>query len=358
MKIEFHILQESTFLIHTIMSSQTYHRGSKACKSNSLIEFQASNKWGVTPSVYKFIIPAFLFSVLVICGCEVDPIRITPDQIEEGSWMTYSPIRWTHDGDPYYSDYCIVYSDGAEYGLKQDIGQFADMKFSEIVHLFNFNELTDFRYPPGYNKIDVYINMFHEENIAAAYWGSIFITLRSAHVDLNRYDYLFKHELTHAFEFLIEGTVNLGTDVWFKEGIAIYCGGGLNGITDVNDLENWISRNAEVPGLGNPIRIHVWEDFPPDADITAYYYTVFDLTMRYFLDPDGLGKSTEDVLKLFYDIRNGMLFKDAFQNNFDISMARLEIDYYDRMRSYLGQMALNEWERKIDHTNGIRTKIP
>ena len=129
--------------------------------------------------------------------------------------------------------------------------------------------------------------------------------------------------------------MNLGTDVWFREGIAIYGGGGLNGITDIEDLERWIAQNVNDPDRGNPICIHRWEDFPPGADITGYYYNVFDLTVRYLLDPAGLGKSVQDFLNLFYDIRNGALFPEAFQNNFGISMTQFEIDYYDMMRAYL-----------------------
>jgi len=203
------------------------------------------------------------------------------------------------------------------------------------MQMFDFENIVDFRYPPGYDKIDVYINRYHEESIAAAYWGSVFITIRSADVDINRYNYLFRHELTHAFEFLIEGTVNLGTDVWFREGIAIYGGGARNGITSVDDLDRWIAQNADDPKEGNPIQVHAWEDFPPGADISGYYSNVFDLTMRYFLDPDGLGLSIQNVLNLFYDVRNGMIFPAAFQNNFGLNLYEFENDYYNLMRIYL-----------------------
>jgi hypothetical protein len=284
------------------------------------------------PLLVYLLIPFFLG----ILSCREDPTNITPAPIEEGSWVTYSPYDWSHDGEPFSSNHCIVYSDGANYPLKRDAGAFADEKFELILNMFNFQNLQDLRYPPGYNKIDVYINMNHEESIAAAYWGSIFITMRSQQVDWDRYAYLFRHELTHAFEFLIEGTVNLGTDVWFREGIAIYCGGQLNGITDIDDLERWIAQNSNDPARGNPIRIHRWDDFPAGADITGYYYNVFDLTMRYFLDPNGLGKSTQDVLNLFYDIRNGILFPEALQNNFGLILTQFETDYYDLMRTYLG----------------------
>ena len=277
---------------------------------------------------------------LLLFSCEDEPVNIDSNQteVDEGSWVTYSPYKWSHDGEPYPSVHCIVYSDGASYEMKKAVGEFADEKFIEILDMFDFQESEDFRYPPGNEKIDVYINRFHEKTFAAAYWGSVFFTIRSSSFDQNRYAYLFRHELTHAFEFLIEGTVNLGTDVWFREGIAIYCGGGLHGITDVDDLEEWITQNSDFPGVGNPIRIHKWDDFPEGSDINGFYYYVFDLTMRYLLDPKGLGKSLQDVLNLFYDIRSGILFPDAFQNNFGISLVDFEVEYYDYMRTYLNNL--------------------
>ncbi|MFX1355234.1 MAG: hypothetical protein ACFFGP_14870, partial [Promethearchaeota archaeon] len=280
----------------------------------------------------------FFITFIIILGlfsCQNDPVNSVPDQVPEGSWMTYSPLKWTHDGKPYHANYCIVYSDGASYQTKEKVGLFADEKFTQILNLFNFQEMDDLRYPPGYDKVDVYINRYHEENIAAAYWGSIFITIRSEDENINRYNYLFRHELTHVFQFLVEGKVNLSTEVWFTEGIAIYGGGGLGGITDIEDLEQWISSNSTDPNQGNPICIQVWDDFPPGADITGYYYNVFDLTMRYFLDPIGLNKSIEDVLQLFYDLRNDVTFPVAFQSNFGLDLETLEKEYYDRMRAYL-----------------------
>jgi hypothetical protein len=269
-------------------------------------------------------------------SCEEDHDNTAQDQIpQEPSWMKYSPLDWSHDGEPFVSTYCIVYSDGASYEMKNEVGSFVDDKFLEILGLFNFRDMEDLRFPPGYDKIDIYINMHHEESIAYAYWGSIFMTMRSSNINWSIYDYLFKHELTHVFEFLIEGNVNLGTDIWFSEGIAIYNGGGLNGIENITDLNNWITQNTNNPGQGNPICIHEWDDFPPEADIHGYYCNVFDLTMRYLVDPGGLGKSREDVLKVFYDIRNEIDFPDAFHNKFGISLTDFESEYFDQMRSYL-----------------------
>lgn len=259
------------------------------------------------------------------------------DEITEGSWVTYSPYDWTHDGNPYTSTYCIVYSDGVSSEMKILAGEFADRIFLEILDQFNFENNNDLMYPPGYNKIDVYINRHHQESMAAAYWGSIFITVRNSVLDTTRYRYLFKHELTHAFEFLIEGTVNLGTDVWFREGVAVNIGsnGGWNYLRNVDSLNSWRDRNSSFPNGGNPISIHQWEDFPEGSDITGYY-TVFDLVIQYLLDSNGFGKSLQNILDLFYQIRNGTPFLTAFQNNFEISLVDFENDIFNRLESYLG----------------------
>jgi len=284
----------------------------------------------------KHLTVLFFLSLLLslgLFGCEKDPAGVDPDEkqnpdhVPEGSWITYSPLDWTHDGEPYFGEHCIVYSDGATAQLKEKAGLYADEKFIQILDLFQFENMDDLRYPPGYDKVDVYINRYNERSLAAAWWGSVFITIRTADVDISRYDYLFRHELTHQFQFLIEGHVNLNTPVWFSEAIAIYGGGCLHGIRDVEDLDQWIAGNSSDPNQGNPIYIHVWEDFPPGADITGYYYNVFDLTMRYFLDPNGLDKSILDVCKLFYDLRNDIDFDTAFYSNFGLTVETFKDEY-------------------------------
>jgi len=307
-----------------------------------IIRFQARKKRRGSKVTEILMLLLVVFS-LNLLSCQEDPTSSTPppptdNQSTEPSWMTYSPYKWSHDGDPYYSVYSNVYSDGAGYDLKQEVGVFVDAKFIQVLDLFNFTDMSDLRYPPGYNKIDIYIIHNREENLAAAYWGSVFMTIRTDNLNHSRYDYLFRHELTHVFQFLIEDKVNLSTEIWFSEGIAIYAGGGLGGITDLQDLEQWIAKNSGDPNQGNPICIEVWDDFPPGADITGYYYTVFDLTMRYFLDPKGLGKSTEDVLGLFYDLRANIAFPAAFQSHFGLDLDTLENEYYDRMRAYLANV--------------------
>ena len=199
--------------------------------------------------------------------------------------------------------------------------------------MFNFTDLDDLLFPTNRKKIDVYINTNHSENIAAAYWGSIFITVRTAELDTSRYAYLFKHELTHQFEFLIEGTVNLAADMWFTEGIAIFCG-GLDRIKTAEEIYQWISSNEQSPNKGNPISIRRWEDYPEDADKSGYTL-IFDVVMRYLLHPDGLDKSIHDVLNVFYDLRELIPFEESFENNFGISIETLESQIFDRLIEFL-----------------------
>ena len=60
--------------------------------------------------------------------------------------------------------------------------------------------------------------------------------------------------------------------------------------------------------------------------------------MKYLLDPLGLNKSIQDVLNLFYDVRDGSSFGDAFENNFGLSLEDFEDDYYDRIKAYLAAL--------------------
>jgi hypothetical protein len=288
--------------------------------------------------IFLFI---FFTIVFVSEGCKRSPTSPQIPQTEDGLWTIYTPYYWTHDGQPYSSTYCIVYSDEASYEMKQQMAEIGDNRFSQILQLFSFHDVSDFRYPPGGSKIEIYINRNHVENIAWAYWGGFIITIRSSELIGHWYNYAVytaRHELTHIFEFLIEGREVLGTDVWFKEGIAVHVGcledTGWQTIRSLSELESWISQNQNVPGQGNPIAIHQNEDYPPGAD-KHQYYRFFELAMRYLLDRRGMGKSFSDVLDLFYDMRDGISFPVSFQDNFGISVSDYEDEFYDRMRAYL-----------------------
>lgn len=260
---------------------------------------------------------------------------------ERGSWTIYTPYNWDHDGEIYQSVYCDVYSDAASPEMKMEVGTIADELFDRILKWFDFYNLDDFIYPPGFSKIDIYINKNHPENINWAYWGGVIITIRASEIEghWTRYvKYTVAHELTHMFEFLIEGREVLGTDVWFREGIAVHIGCRVDPswqtVTTLTQLESWIAENQNVPGYGNPIKIHDHDDLPSGADLHEYC-RFSELAVRYLLDPRGMGGSLQDVLQIFYDARNRMYFSDSFEVHFGISLEDFEDEYFERMRAYL-----------------------
>ena len=265
-------------------------------------------------------------------------INVSLRQVIGEAWYRYSPYKWYHDGKPLDTKYCKIFSDGAHDDVKEIVGELADEKFEQILQLFEFERFEDFRYPPPYNKIHLYVNRFNDPGIAAAYWGCCFITTRQAHISKSNsyYNYVIKHELTHAFEFLIEGQVNLGTDTWFREGIAEFSATGFRTRVNLSALESWIYQHQNIAGNGNPIAIHEWEDFPPEVqNRTGSFYPYFELAMRYLLDSRGMGKTLRDVLNVFYDARNKIPFPITFQNHFGISLEDYENEFFTRMRTFL-----------------------
>ena len=287
-----------------------------------------------------------LLIVLIASGCKDDPASPSIPQTEKGAWARYTPFDWTHDGRPHESTYFTIYSDAASDEMKRQLGEIADERFVRILRLFDFDNVSEFVYPPGYSKMEIYINRHHAESINWAYWGGFIFTIRSPDISGRRYDsavYIVRHESTHVFEFLIEGRESLGTDVWFKEGIATHVGclesTALRTIRSLSELESWISQNQNIPGEGNPIRIHQHADFPDGAD-RHEYYRLFELVVRYILDDKGMGNSYQDVVRLFYDLRDGLSFSASFENHFGIGVSDLEDEVFDRLRAYLSTNAV------------------
>lgn len=276
-----------------------------------------------------------------VAGCDDTPASSEAPPTEKGSWAIHTPFDWSHDGAPFQSVYCTMYSDAASHQLKQRLGQLADEAFDRVMQLFHCTDTSDFIYPPGYSKIEIYINMNHTESVNWAYWGGFIFTIRTDDISGWAYDYTvytLTHELVHILEFLIEGRAGLSSDVWFREGIATYSGclysPAYQRIETLGELESWITQNQNTPGQGNPVAIHSHSDLPEGAN-RHEYFRMSELAVRYLVDQNGMGKTCQDVSGLFYDLRNGISFSSSFESRFGMSLHDYEEEFFDRMRAYL-----------------------
>jgi hypothetical protein len=298
----------------------------------------------------RFALAASATALLAPGGCDQDATSPaaspTDTTAEKGSWAVYTPFDWSHDGSPRGASFLTVYSDAASPALKKEVAQIAEERLQQILQLFDFHHPEDFLLPPGYSDLSIYINRNHSENINWAYWGGFIITIRSPDLSgrwRNYTIYTVRHELLHDFEFLIEGRPGLGTDMWFREGLATYVGClediGWDTIDTLQELEAWVAQNQGLPGGGNPIPIHENEDVPTGADLHQFY-RLFELVVRYLLEEDGLGRSFQDVLGTFYDARAGIPFAVSFPARFGIGLAELEEGLFERLRAYLADASL------------------
>jgi hypothetical protein len=269
-------------------------------------------------------------------------IKVELRKVAGGSWTTHTPYQWTHDGKPLAGENCIVYSDAAKDESKLFISKKAENSFRELKELLQINNNDIFVFPPGTNKIDFYANRFNLEYQGgfAYYGGALLIS-----PDSPMYRPLegwcanqVKHEMMHEIEYLIEAQPpSLMTDVWFREGLAdFYAGNSI--ITDVDKLNAWLASRITLPGAGNPVKIHAWNDFPSQIQqekSQGLWYPMFELAVRYILDNKGYGKTMPDIKKLFLDLRNTNSFSLSFERMTGTSLENFENNFFNLIIPFL-----------------------
>jgi hypothetical protein len=62
---------------------------------------------------------------------------------------------------------------------------------------------------------------------------------------------------------------------------------------------------------------------------------MFQLAVEYLVDEYGHGKTMEDFKNLFLDVRDGVAFRSAFKNRFEMSLSEYEAQFFDLMNDYL-----------------------
>jgi hypothetical protein len=267
-----------------------------------------------------------------------------------GSWI---PIGFSfgHDGAPYESENFVVYSGFSHYEERQKVAEVLEECFVELDSALDVSSHEEYQYPEGRSRIDV-LTLKHQG--AEVLWtgqsyryGMIVHSADSPRFVAEGYDrmlyrQLLKHELMHVVEYLLVGTEGdyRSTEKWLHEGIAMFLGGAPpNQIRSAARVQSWQTAMSGYIGGGNPIKIKTPASYPAavaeDATVLNEYYLLFELAVRYLVDPNGLGRSVVDMKNLYLDIRRGDSFTKAFEGRLQLSVADYEANFFDLMRDYL-----------------------
>jgi hypothetical protein len=276
---------------------------------------------------------AFLF----LPGCE-DTVTDPTDMVDSGSWYR-TGFRWPHDGSPYESEHFIVYSDAASLEARQKVAEIGEELLVSLTEDFEISGDTQFVWPPGQSKIHIYTYKDHFEQGWGGwgYYGGLLIYSLDHPIrdtELGNYTRVVKHELMHAIEGLLKGSDNPHlVDVWLTEGIAEYVAGGTQSISSVStlaELEELVATFGEL----NPIAMHQYA-YPDIPGVGAYYYVMFELAVKYLLDPVGGGQAKASIRDIYIDARNGVPFATSFEANLGHNLQEFEDEFFELVRGYL-----------------------
>lgn len=274
--------------------------------------------------------------------------------VDSGSWYSRGQ-QWPHDGKPFASENFMVYSDGASLEARQRLAVLAEEVLVEVVDEMGVDPATMFRYPADQDKIDLYANRYNilEGGGARAYYAGVIICsfdneARSEATDVRSVRLILKHELVHVVEALLKGRfvgdVAVGDPdrmpVWFSEGTAEALSGGSTGGAPrtLDQMNGLIAKWGRINPIAWRVDLPLWELDP--GEYPEYYYPMAQLAVEYLLDPDGLGRSPEDLAAVMFDMGDGVSFASAFEAHFGISESDYETQFFARMDTYLPQSEL------------------
>lgn len=274
---------------------------------------------------------------LFLAGCE-DSATDLPEMVDSGSWYR-SGFRWPHDGNPYESEHFIVYSDAASLEARQKVAEIGEELLVLLKEDFEISGDTLFVWPAGQSKIHIYAYRDHYEQGWGgwSYYGGLLIYSLDHPIrdtELGNYTRVLKHELMHAVEGLLKGSDNPHlVDVWLTEGIAEYVAGGtqsISSVTTLAQLEELVATFGEL----NPIAMHEYA-YPDIPGVGAYYYVMFELSVKYLLDPVGGGQMKPSIRDIYIDARNGVPFATSFEANLGHNLQEFEDRFFELVREFL-----------------------
>lgn len=278
------------------------------------------------------------------CGDATGPdgSGLPPGTVDGGSWYQ-TGFRWPHDGNPYETPNFIVYSDAASLEARRQLAEIGEDLLADLSADFQIAGNTMFRFPPGQTRIHMYAykDRYPREWGGWAYYGGLLIfsldhegRTRAGHTELGNYTRVVKHELMHVIQHLLVGAADVNlVDAWLTEGLGEYVSGGTAGgsITSLARLDELTGTYGEL----NPIAMHGYDY--PDIELIAYnyYYPMFQLAVRYLLDPLGGGNARTSLRDLFLDVAARIPFATAFENRLGVGLLEYENHFFDRIRAYL-----------------------
>ncbi len=274
---------------------------------------------------------------LVLAGCE-DSATDLPEMVDSGSWYR-SGFRWPHDGNPYESEHFIVFSDAASLGARQKVAEIGEELLVLLKEDFDISGDTLFVWPAGQSKIHIYAYRDHHEQGWGGwgYYGGLLIFSLDhpiRNTELGNYTRVLKHELMHVVEGLLKGSDNPHlVDVWLTEGIAEYVAGGtqsISSVTTLGQLEDLVTTFGEL----NPVAMHRYA-YPDIPGVRAYYYVMFELAVKYLLDPAGGGQEKAGIRDIYIDARNGVPFATSLEVNLGHDLQEFEDRFFELVRGFL-----------------------
>jgi hypothetical protein len=286
-------------------------------------------------------IAAFALVASLVClsasGCDDSP-TVPDGMVDSGSWYR-TGFRWPHDGQPYESANFIIYSDAASLDSRQKLAEIGESLMGVLLEDFEIDPAT-FKWPGGQSKLHMYTYKTYDDKSWGGwgYYGGLMIYSLDHPIkdtELGNYTRVVTHELMHAIEGLMKGTDNPNlVDVWLTEGIAEYVAGGTNSgsVTSVAVLDSLVATYGAL----NPIAMHRY-NYPTNVENIGYryYYAMFELAVKYLLDPAGLGLPESVIRDIYLDARAGATFATSFEEKFGLSLRDFENEFWDRVRVFL-----------------------
>ena len=252
-----------------------------------------------------------------------------------GRWIV--GIRYNAAGSDFYTPDLLVletpnfriFSNTSDPAKRLHISEFAEQSLSELRTLYNLDSF-DFngKVYIGHDKDDGrgFVSTYPHFSMFVGMPESGFIPLNGG---WNFNIEGIKHELMHLVElsYLLSSPSESTSHRWFWEGIAVLVSDGPR-YKALTELQHWQDTNG-----GNPISIQSQPTGSSSSD--GEYYPLFGLSVAYLVDPNGLGKTYEDVIKMYEAIQGGASFESAFLTQFGITVNQYKNNYFSIMENYL-----------------------